>query len=137
MNNFKDTFRAYCGEDRFRKFILKLHDHDKLLFWMQKLMDEFSIKHPNFPSDYESIIKELNICPIHNTELTEAEFDVIWGLIKFPKDYYDAREEGFPFGRNVVFSCIDGPNKKHLLKICEKCQTNEKEWLDKAEFHPI
>ena len=67
-------FLAFCGLDRFRKFVLQLNQEcrvkGRLLFWQEEFWARFaSTQQGEVPLDFKGVSEALRLCPIHELPL--------------------------------------------------------------------
>ena len=124
-----DTFRDYCENDKFYKFVLKINEQDKFLFWMEILWCEFCEQYPDFNYPFNELKEIFRFCPLHFEKLQQQEFKVIPGLLKLPDKYWKSKDILFPFGDTFIFSCTASEGDKCVIDVCTKCQLTAKEWI--------
>ena len=111
----REAFRAFAGEARFRKFVHAINTRcpDRLLFWQDKLWQEFVVQNPHAHLQFDALREAFHFCEIHGCELgSEASSEHIEMLPLLPYRY--------PF-----------PN----VRDCPMCRQGEQEWarLPRAE----
>jgi hypothetical protein len=125
-------FLAFCGPERFRKFVLQLHrecrSKGRLLFWQEQLWAEFAATEPGeIPFSVEGIAEALRLCPVHELPLESEEVPIVYGLVRFPPGYVQAREERFPFANEVAYGgCCVGPEERATVLLCEGCRREQR-----------
>jgi hypothetical protein len=73
-----------------------------------------------------------NTCKLHNVNFEEGEVDIRYGLIRFGKEYLQAKKKHFPNANSLkVGGCFvyESQPKTTTLSYCPHCREAEKEWL--------
>jgi hypothetical protein len=69
----REAFRAYAGDDKYRRFIRALNtaniDADRLRYWQDEIWNQFAETTSNCPRDYVTIQKIFAVCEVHDREL--------------------------------------------------------------------
>ena len=127
-------FLAFCGPERFRKFVVQLHREcrgkGRLLHWQEELWAAFATTQgDDAPLSFEGIAEALRLCPVHDLPLKAEEVPVVYGLVRFPPGYVEARDERFPFANEVAFGgCCVGPEERAAVLFCEGCRRESRAW---------
>jgi hypothetical protein len=127
------SFRDYSGEEKFRKFVIKMNKNDRLLFWMERHWENFTSEHPQRRYTYVEMKDIFMFCPLHDERLKPQEFNLIPGLLKIPEEYRNAEKDLFPFGDTFMYDCWAEYGAKRTINVCQTCQRIAKEWIEKND----
>ncbi len=128
-NSFVLSLRAFLGEEKFVKFVVRLYGCKALPYWMKRAIEKFCEAEPGYDVSLEELVEKLHFCPVHDEKLVSETFDVIGGKVGVPDGYSEARQKGFPFGRTWVNQCIHPHPEKYSIEVCKSCQKTAREWL--------
>jgi hypothetical protein len=103
-------FRDFAGPDRYRKFVRSINRacrcKRRLLFWQERLWDEFLTETPVARSSGD-IFAAFGACDVHDCILHEPHIDDGLPVIRDTPDADDAIENAFPFARDGDRICSD------------------------------
>ena len=128
-------FLAFCGRERFRKFVIQLNREcrgkGRLLFWQEELWAAFAETHQGeAPCSFVAVAEALRLCPVHDLPLRSEEVPVAHGLVRFLPGYVEAREERFPFANEAAYGgCCVGSRKSATVLFCDGCRRGLRGWL--------
>ena len=58
---------------------------------------------------------------------------IVYGLVRFPPEYLQTREERFPFANEVTYGggCV-GPEERATVIFCAGCRRELRSWRERA-----
>jgi hypothetical protein len=127
-------FLAFCGRERFRRFVLQLirgcRRKGRLMFWQEELWAAFAEIQPDgIPLSFEAISEALRVCPVHDQPLRSEDVPIVYGLIHFTQGHVQAREMWFPFANEVAYDgCCVGPQQRATVLFCDACRQESLVW---------
>lgn len=86
---FRARFKEFVDDETFTKFVRALNSSYKptaglLRYWQERVIESFNVAHPNFTVSQEEVVRELNMCWLHEIDLHPVEIPATRGSIDIP-----------------------------------------------------
>ena len=104
IEEVRRSFAEFCGQARFVKFVelfnRKARSRRKLLYWQEKLWQEFVDQHPEVAGfSFEDLERVLRICHVHLVPLSDHDVPIereLWDIL-YSHEYQQACTAQFPY----------------------------------------
>ena len=128
IEDIRKEFLKFVGIEKYEHFVLTLYEsfplRDKLFFWQEQLLSDFSNEFNITPISFENVHQIFNYCPIHEFELKKDTIPIIDGNNVVTKLSYKREKEFFPMANIDAprdLERFDYPNYVDIV-YCEKCR---------------
>ena len=128
----RKEFKESVGNEKYNHFVLTLYEafplRDRLFFWQEELLGNFSNEYNIEPISFENIHKIFNHCPIHNFELKNDSVLIIDVNEIVPKISYEKEKEIFPMSNMNAPRDLERFNYPKNVDVvyCEICRETRK-----------
>jgi len=123
-DELRETFRAFAGERRFKRFVHALNARCKrrLFYWQHKLWDEFVAASPAAAMSFDQLKGSFNFCELHGCDLAKEKL----ALDVSKKDQYRALPQ-LPNAQVVIVLGLYGAPDEVIY--CPECRRRADEWI--------
>ena len=127
---FRQTFAAFLGEERYQKFVWQGLDRGRLRFWQEEEWDRFTAAHPEYAVGLKELAAILRFCVLHGQELLPDTVEVHHGFMDYAPWYIEVRNRLFPYAASDTWSTEGAPFEGERIGVwyCPACRQAKVEW---------
>lgn len=127
LEKIRTSFQEHLGQEKFIKFFDAFHTNcrhpKRLMYWQQKVWDEFSELHSVGLNTFEEIKAVFMFCRVHQQELQSDVVEIIYGTMRVVREEYEQQQRLYPFSNEYSFGgCQRLEKKSQRVDFCPVCR---------------